>query len=100
MELRKSNETIEFLEICSYAYAYVFWRKSLLKEEHFYGFNSLRTSLISDVAPLLIRELLEYFSDQVVNYQMKIRRSIDIGGLPGFLKNWSYSSVKISFVLG
>ncbi|WP_144029276.1 hypothetical protein [Paenibacillus campinasensis] len=86
MELRKSNETIEFPEICPYAYAYVFWRKSLLKEEHFYGFNSLRTSLISDVAPLLIRELLEYFSDQVVNYQMKIRRSIDMGGLSWILE--------------
>ncbi|SDD53479.1 hypothetical protein SAMN05428987_5173 [Paenibacillus sp. CF095] len=83
IELRKSNETIEFPEICPYAYAYVFWRKSLLKEEHFY---SLKTSSNSDVAPLLIRELLEYFSDQVVNYQMKIRKSIDMGGLSWILE--------------
>jgi hypothetical protein len=77
MELRKSDEAIEFPKICPYAYAYVFWRKSILKEEHFYGFNSLRTTLISDAEPLIIRDLLEYFSDQVVSYQMKILQSLD-----------------------
>ncbi|MBD8836956.1 hypothetical protein IFU39_03860 [Paenibacillus sp. CFBP 13594] len=41
------NETIEFPEICPYAYAFVFWKKPLLKEKHFYGFNSLRTSSFS-----------------------------------------------------
>ncbi|MEC0107381.1 hypothetical protein P4H27_10575 [Paenibacillus taichungensis] len=86
MELRKSDEAIEFPEICPYAYAYVFWRKSILKEEHFYGYNSLRTTLTSDAEPLIIRDLLEYFSDQVVNYQMKIRRSIDMGGLSWILE--------------
>lgn len=77
MELRKSHEAIEFPEICPYAYAYIFWRKSILKEEHFYGFNSLRTTLISDAEPLIIRDLLEYFSDQVVSYQMKIIQRLD-----------------------
>ncbi|WP_339308076.1 carbohydrate binding domain-containing protein [Paenibacillus sp. FSL R5-0519] len=100
MELRKSNETIEFPEICPYAYAFVFWRKSLLKEEHFYGFIPLRTRSISDSAPLLIRELLEYFSDQIVKYQMKIRGSFDMGGLSWILENWSYSFVRISSVFG
>ena len=33
MELRKSDEAIAFPELCSYAYAYVFWRKTILKEE-------------------------------------------------------------------
>ncbi|NUU75227.1 MULTISPECIES: hypothetical protein [Paenibacillus] len=77
MELRKSNEAIEFPEICPFAYAYVFWRKSILKEEHFYGYNSLRTTLISDAEPLIIRDLLEYFSDQVFSYQMKILQRLD-----------------------
>ena len=35
-----------------------------------------------------------------INYQMKIRRSVDMGGFSGFLKNWSYSFVRISSVLG
>ncbi|MEN1990549.1 hypothetical protein [Paenibacillus hubeiensis] len=86
MELRKSDEAIEFPEICPYAYAYVFWRKSILKEERFYGFNSLRINLISDTAPLIIRDILEYFSDQVVSYQMKIIQRLDIGILSWFLE--------------
>lgn len=86
MELRKTDKTTDFPELCPYAYAFVFWRKSLLKEEYFYGFNSLRTTLISDAAPLLIRELLEYFSDQVVKYQMKISKSLDVVALSWILE--------------
>lgn len=37
-ELKKGDMT-EFPEICPYAYAYVFWRKSLLELDHFYRRN-------------------------------------------------------------
>ncbi|MGQ3480132.1 hypothetical protein [Paenibacillus sp. TY11] len=86
MGLRKSDKTAAFPEICPYAYTYVFWKKSLLKGEHFYGFNSLRTNLISDTALLIIRDILEYFVDQIARYQMKIHSSLDVKVLSWILE--------------
>jgi hypothetical protein len=48
----------KFPEICPYAYAYVFWRKSLLNKEHFYDENSLRKINISEEASLIIEDHL------------------------------------------
>ncbi|MBB6021856.1 hypothetical protein HNR77_002951 [Paenibacillus sp. JGP012] len=75
MELRKMNDIAEFPEICPYAYAYVFWRKALLKKEYFYDENGKGDS--SEEVPLLIEEHLEYFSEQIVSLQMKTQKCID-----------------------
>jgi len=69
------NDIAEFPEICPYAYAYVFWRKALLKKEYFYDENGKGDS--SEEVPLLIEEHLEYFSEQIVSLQMKTQKCID-----------------------
>ncbi|MMZ43443.1 hypothetical protein D1872_49920 [compost metagenome] len=58
-ELRK-NENEEFPPICPYAYAYVFWKKTLLRREHFY--NNL---VISRRKPgiTVVTELIESIID-------------------------------------
>ncbi|MEK4057388.1 hypothetical protein MHB84_27785 [Paenibacillus sp. FSL F4-0087] len=67
----------KFPEICPYAYAYVFWRKSLINKEHFYDENSLRKINISEEASLIIEDHLDYFSEQIVSLQMKNQHCID-----------------------
>ncbi|OME92347.1 hypothetical protein BK123_17290 [Paenibacillus lautus] len=42
-ELKKTGKFDDFPLMCPYAYTYVFWRKSLLKEEYFYGDSLCRT---------------------------------------------------------
>ncbi|KGP81921.1 MULTISPECIES: hypothetical protein [Paenibacillus] len=77
IDLRKKDDMSDFPTICPYAYTYVFWRKSLLMEERFYGFNPFNNELISTKAPLLIEEHLEHFTTQLINYQIKMHNSID-----------------------
>ncbi|RPE06761.1 hypothetical protein [Paenibacillus polymyxa] len=66
----------DFPAICPYAYAYVFWRKSLLKKEHFFGFNTLKT-FDYNAASLIVEDLLEHFSEKIVISQMRTHYSID-----------------------
>lgn len=77
MELKKADDMSDFPAICPYAYTYVFWRKSLLMEERFYGFDPFSNELISSTAPLLIEEHLEHFTTQLINFQIKMHNSID-----------------------
>ncbi|MGM1044520.1 MAG: hypothetical protein ACQEXX_00075 [Bacillota bacterium] len=74
MELKKTDRFADFPIICPYAYAYVFWRKSLLKEEYFYCDNLCRTMENNSFyrSPLIIRDHLEYFADQIVSHQMSV----------------------------
>ncbi|WP_336077169.1 TniQ family protein [Paenibacillus sp. 203] len=62
-ELRK-NENEEFPPICPYAYAYVFWKQTLLGREHFY--NNL---VISRRRPgiTVATELIEHIIDDYKN---------------------------------
>ncbi|WP_123040519.1 hypothetical protein [Cohnella candidum] len=72
LELKK-GEGAEFPPICPYAYAYVFWRKSILKIEHFY-----RTSRSDGIAPpklflfeyatKLIQDELKYYRSRFMEY--------------------------------
>lgn len=73
-ELRKTGKLDAFPLMCPYAYAYVFWRKSLLKEEYFYGDSLCRTMENNSFykSPLIIRDHLEYFTDQIVSHQMNV----------------------------
>lgn len=77
-ELKKADKFADFPIICPYAYAYVFWRTSLLKEEYFYSDNLCRTMEHNSFyrSPLIIRDLLEYFADQIVRHQMSVSGSI------------------------
>lgn len=77
VELRKTDDIARFPEICPYAYAYVFWRKSLFKKEHFYDESSLRKINIFEETSLIIEDHLDYFCEQIVSFQMKIQRCID-----------------------
>lgn len=79
-ELKKADKFADFPIICPYAYAYVFWRKSLLKEEYFYSDNLCRTMEHSYFyrSPLIIRDLLKYFADQIVRHQMSVSGGIHL----------------------
>lgn len=56
MELKKADKIAEFPVICPYAYTYVFWKTSLLKEEKFFCDNLCRTNNTSYRAPLIIKD--------------------------------------------
>ncbi|MCM3257751.1 hypothetical protein M3664_08080 [Paenibacillus lautus] len=77
-ELKKEDKFADFPFTCPYAYANVFWRTSLLKEEYFYSDNLCRTMEHSSFysSPLIIRDLLECFADQIVRHQMSVSGAI------------------------
>ncbi|MGF9696389.1 hypothetical protein ACMX2M_07080 [Paenibacillus polymyxa] len=77
LELKKKDDLAEFPLICPYAYAYVFWRKSLLKEVLFYGFDPTRDDLTSNTAPMLIEDHIEYFVTQLITFQKLTYGTID-----------------------
>ncbi|GIP45080.1 hypothetical protein J45TS6_35390 [Paenibacillus sp. J45TS6] len=54
MEPKKADKFAEFPVICPYAYAYDFWKTSLLKEEKFYCDNLCRSNNTSYRPPLII----------------------------------------------
>ncbi|WP_458122696.1 hypothetical protein [Paenibacillus sp. Z3-2] len=59
-------------------------QKALLKKEHFYDENGkIHTS---KEAPLLIEGYLEYFSEQIVSFQMKTQQCIDTKILFGIME--------------
>ncbi|MBD8836844.1 hypothetical protein IFU39_03260 [Paenibacillus sp. CFBP 13594] len=83
MELKKTDELAEFPTICTYAYAYVFWRKSLLNKEYFYCDTMCKTVDNDSFyrGPLIIRDHLEYFADQIVSHQMRSAGGINQNAL-------------------
>lgn len=76
----KKNEEGEFPPICPYAYAYVFWRRSLLKLDQFYKRNQ-NSEIVSpslfgvEFATQLINDELVYLKELFITH---IRKSTNI----------------------
>lgn len=70
-ELRNTGQ-VEFPKICPYAYAYVFWRQTILKNSNFYRYNERADDIeieIDDLNALNERHLL--FATKLIGDELK-----------------------------
>ncbi|NHN34989.1 hypothetical protein [Paenibacillus agricola] len=58
-ELLKKEDDPEFPRICPYAYAYVFWKHTLLKTDHFYSSSMKGSDMIQPKGMDLVTKLME-----------------------------------------
>ncbi|MEK3702901.1 hypothetical protein MKY87_02155 [Paenibacillus sp. FSL R7-0198] len=87
-ELKKSSMSSEFPMICPYAYAYVFFKKSISRKETFY--NDIFNGKYS--FPELIRKELIFFSNQISKKQSKKPYSVNQD-----LLNWILEKIVLQF---